>query len=178
MKLILLVITVATIVGLASGGRFRFFPSIPLGWWSLAIAGVVLQFIPVTGNAGFWALLGSFALLLAFAALNVRSPGFILILAGLFLNTIVIVANHGMPVTREALVRSGQEATLADLRAHGGAKHHLAEGDATLLPLGDAIALPQPIGQAVSPGDLCVHLGVAWCVVASLRPREPQTTRV
>ena len=178
MKLILLVITVATIAGLVSGGRFRFFPSIPLGWWSLAIAGVVLQFVPVTGDAGYWALIGSFVLLLAFAASNIRAPGFILILAGLFLNTIVIVANHGMPVTREALVRSGQEATLADLREHGGAKHHLAEGGTTLLALGDAIALPQPIGQAVSTGDLCVHLGVAWCVVASLRPRDPQTTRV
>lgn len=178
MKLILVVIAVATIVGLISGGRFRFFPSIPLGWWSLAIAGVVLQFVPLTGNAGYWALIGSFGLLLVFAALNVRAPGFILIMAGLLLNTIVIVANHGMPVTREALVRSGQEATLADLREHGGAKHHLAEGDATLLALGDAIALAQPIGQAVSPGDLCVHLGVAWCVVASLRPRDPRTTRV
>ena len=178
MKLILLVVTVATIVGLFLGGRFRFFPSIPLGWWSLAIAGVVLQFVPLTGTPGYWALLGSFVLLLAFAALNIRAPGFILIMAGLFLNVIVIVANHGMPVTREALVRSGQEATLADLRANGGAKHHLAEGDATLLSLGDAIALPQPIGQAVSAGDVSVHLGVAWCIVASLRPREPRTTRI
>jgi hypothetical protein len=177
-KLILVVVIVATIVGLLSGGRFRFFPSIPLGWWSLAIVGVVLQFLPVSGDAGYWALLGSFVLLLAFAASNVRAPGFILIMTGLLLNTIVIVANHGMPVTREALDRSGQEATLADLRQHGGAKHHLAEGDATLLALGDAIAVPQPIGQAVSTGDLCVHLGVAWCVVASLRPREPRTSRV
>jgi hypothetical protein len=177
-KLILLIITVAMIVGLASGGRFRFFPSIPLGWWSLAIAGVVLQFAPLTGNAGYWALIGSFVLLLAFAAANIRAPGFILIMAGLLLNAIVIVANHGMPVTREALVRSGQEATLADLRANGGAKHHLAAGDETLLVLGDVIAFPQPIGQAVSTGDLCVHLGVAWCIVASLRPRDPRTTRV
>jgi Family of unknown function (DUF5317) len=177
-KLILLVVVVATIVGLVSGGRLRFFPSIPLGWWSLAIAGVVLQFVPLTGDVGFWALIGSFVLLLAFATSNVRAPGFILILAGLLLNTIVIVANHGMPVTREALVRSGQEATLADLRANGGAKHHLAGGDATLLALGDAIALPQPIGQAVSTGDLCVHLGVAWCLVASLRPRDPRATRI
>jgi hypothetical protein len=177
-KLILLVIAVATIVGLLSGGRFRFFPSIPLGWWSLAIVGVVLQFLPFTGETAYWALIGSFALLLAFAALNVRAPGFILIMAGLLLNTIVIVANHGMPVTREALVRSGQEATLTDLRANGGAKHHLAGSNETLLALGDAIALPLPIGQAVSAGDLALHLGVAWCIVASLRPREPRNTRV
>jgi len=40
--LILIVIVAAMIVGLVAGGSFRNFPSIPLGWWSLAIAGVVL----------------------------------------------------------------------------------------------------------------------------------------
>ena len=38
-KLILLVIAAALIVGLLTGGSFRYFPSIPLGWWSLAIGG-------------------------------------------------------------------------------------------------------------------------------------------
>ena len=115
MKLILITVAAAIIVGLLAGGSFRYFPSIPLGWWSLAIVGVVLQFLPVTGDVGFWALVTSFALLLAFASLNLRAPGFILIFVGLVLNTIVIVANHGMPVSREALVRSGQESTLSDL---------------------------------------------------------------
>jgi uncharacterized protein DUF5317 len=174
-KLILVTIATATIVGLLAGGRFRFFPSIPLAWWSLVIAGVVLQFAPVGGDAGYFMLLGSFVLLLAFALLNLRAPGFILIFTGLLLNALVIVANHGMPVTRQALVSSGQEATLADLRAHGGAKHHLADTDSVLLSLADAIAIPRPIGQVVSVGDLCVHLGVGWCVAAALRPRQRGT---
>ncbi len=178
MKLILITVAAAIIVGLLAGGSFRYFPSIPLGWWSLAIVGVVLQFLPVTGDVGFWALVTSFALLLAFASLNLRAPGFILIFVGLVLNTIVIVANHGMPVSREALVRSGQESTLSDLRAHGGSKHHLADDGTVLLALGDSIVVPDPIGEAVSVGDLCVYVGVAWCLAASIRPRERSTARI
>jgi uncharacterized protein DUF5317 len=177
-KLILLVIAAALIVGLLTGGSFRYFPSIPLGWWSLAIGGVVLQFIPLTGDAGFWALAGSFVLLFAFALLNIRAPGFILIFCGLLLNAIVIFANHGMPVAREALIRSGQESTLADLRENGGSKHHLADEDTVLLVLGDSIVIPKPIGVAISVGDLCVYLGVAWCFVASIHPRERGTARI
>lgn len=177
MKLILITVVAAMVVGLLAGGSFRYFPTIPLGWWSLAIAGVVLQFLPVTGDVGFWALVASFALLLTFASLNLRAPGFILIFVGLVLNTIVIVANHGMPVSREALVRSGQESTLSDLRA-GGSKHHLADDGTVLLALGDSIVVPDPIGEAVSVGDLCVYIGVAWCLAASIRPRERSTARI
>ena len=177
-KLILLVIAAALIVGLLTGGSFRYFPSIPLGWWSLAIGGIVLQFLPLSGDAGFWALVASFVLLLAFALLNLRAPGFILIFCGLLLNAIVIFANHGMPVAREALIRSGQGSTLTDLRESGGSKHHLADDDTVLLVLGDSIVIPQPIGVAVSVGDLCVYLGVAWCFVASIHPRERGTARI
>ena len=133
MTLILITIVGAMIVGLLAGGSFRNFPSIPLSWWSLAIVGVVLQFLPLTGSAGSWSLTASFVLLIAFALLNFRAPGFILIFTGLLLNAIVIVANHGMPVSREALVRSGQESTLTDLQKHGGYKHHLADDDTVLL---------------------------------------------
>jgi hypothetical protein len=178
MTLILITVVGATIVGLLAGGSFRYFPTIPLGWWSLAIAGIILQFLPLTGDIAFWALVASFVLLLAFAFLNVRAPGFILICTGLLLNAIVIVANHGMPVAREALVRSGQESTLSDLRENGGSKHHLADDGTVLLLLGDSIVVPEPVGVAVSVGDLCVYLGVAWCFAASLRPRERSTARI
>ena len=178
MILILITIVGAMIVGLLAGGSFRYFPSIPLGWWSLAIVGVVLQFLPLKGNAGFWTLTASFVFLLVFALLNLRAPGFILIFTGLLLNALVIVANHGMPVAREALVRSGQESTLSDLQANGVSKHHLADDGTVLLVLGDAIVVPEPIGVAVSVGDLCVYLGVAWCFAASLRPRERSTVRI
>ena len=89
----------------------------------------MLQFIPVGGTLGTILLYASFAALLAFGVLNIRAPGFVLILIGLALNAVVIVANQGMPVTRNALERSNQSATLSELIANGGAKHHLADAN-------------------------------------------------
>jgi hypothetical protein len=169
-KLILATIVVAFVIGLATGGSVAGFPRVPIGWGWLAVAGIALQLAPLGGNAAFAALIVSFVLLIVFARLNVRAPGFLLIVAGLGLNLLVISANHGMPVTARALRDSGQPSTITDLIAHGGAKHHLAGADTLLSPLADVIAVPGPIGQAVSVGDICVHLGVAWFIVAGMWP--------
>ena len=178
MRLIMFTVVAATVAGLLAGGTLRDFPSVKIrGAW-LALAGVVLQFIPFGGAIGTAFLYASFATLVAFAAINIRARGFALILIGLALNAVVIVANQGMPVTRDALEGSNQSTTLAQLITDGGAKHHLADDDTVLLVLGDSIVIPQPIGVAVSVGDLCVYLGVAWCFVASIRPPERRTVRI
>ncbi len=162
----------ALLVGLVSGGDIRQFPTIhPRAWW-LAVVGLALQLAPIHGERGYLALLVSLVLLLAFAWINLRSPGFLLIGAGLLLNALVIVANHGMPVTQQALARSGQLATLPELRTGTMVKHRLADDGTVLLPLGDAIGIGAPVGQAVSIGDICVYLGVGWFVVAAMRPRR------
>jgi hypothetical protein len=173
-RLILLTVAVATVAGLLAGGTLRGFPFVRLrGAW-LALAGVVLQFLPAEGTLGIALLFGSFAVLLAFAAFNLRAPGFALILVGLALNALVIVANNGMPVTRHALVASNQSATLADLIANGGSKHHLARDGTVLQPLADVIALGSPIDQAISVGDVCVQLGAAWIIVFAMPRRHPR----
>ena len=173
MSLILITVALATIVGLATGGRLREFPSIPFRWWGVAIAGVALQLAPTSAALAHAALLISLAALLVFALVNLRTAGFILIFVGSVLNAAVIVANHGMPVTREALAASGEvSTTLSDLRTNGGAKHHLADDGSVLLPLADAIGIPAPVGAIVSVGDICVYLGVGWFVAAALRPRR------
>ncbi|MEA2520904.1 MAG: hypothetical protein QOI81_550, partial [Actinomycetota bacterium] len=102
---------------------------------------------------------------------------FLLILVGLALNLVVIAANHGMPVTARALRDSGQASTLSDLIANGGAKHHLADRATVLTPLADVIAVPNPVGQAVSVGDICVHLGVGWFIVAGMQPGRERRRR-
>ncbi len=172
MRLILLTVVIATVVGLLGGGSLRAFPSVPLRWWGLALVGVVLQFARTSEGFAYAALLVSLALLLVFAFVNLRAAGFILIFVGLLLNTVVIVANHGMPVTREALGTSGATSTLEELRTEGGAKHHLADDGSLLLPLADSIGISAPIDEAVSVGDLCVQAGVAWYLVVALRPRR------
>jgi len=174
MRLIMFTVVTATVAGLVAGGTFRDFPSVKIRCAWLALAGVVMQFIPLGGSIGTVLLYASFAALIAFAIINLRAHGFALILIGLSLNAIVIVANQGMPVTRNALEGSHQSATLDELIANGGAKHHLADDRTILLPLGDVIPLGAPIDQAISVGDVSVQLGAAWFIVSMMPRRHPR----
>jgi hypothetical protein len=177
MRLILLTVLVALGVGLLTGGSLRDFPTIKTRWWWLALAGVAMQFVTGGGTLERTLLLGSFVALLAYVIANIRAPGFPLVLIGLLLNLSVIAANQGMPVTRHALEASGQGDTVGELATNGdGQKHYLVvEGDGTrLLVLGDVIALGAPVRQAVSVGDIFVHLGIAWFIVVAMRRRDAE----
>jgi uncharacterized protein DUF5317 len=171
------ILAVAVLAGLLAGRSFRGFPAEPIRWGWVALVGLVLQFLPVQGDQAWLLLVGSFVVLLAFVVANVRVPGFFLLLIGISLNLVVITVNQGMPVTREALQTSGQVGTLDELRGGVSAKHHLADPDTLLTPLSDAIGIPRPFGQAVSVGDLSMYAGVAWYVVASMRPRRRALAR-
>jgi hypothetical protein len=173
MRLILAAIVLAIAIGYAIGGSLRNFGGDRLRWPLLAVAGLALQLWPVSATRsalGFGLLMGSFGLLFAFGVLNIRNPGFPLIVIGLCMNALVIGVNHGMPVQRQALVRSGQGATLVLLEKEGGAKHHLAGPGDDAMFLGDVIPVPRPVGQVVSPGDVASYAGVMWFVVASMQP--------
>jgi hypothetical protein len=171
------VVAIAAVAAIATGRTFRGFPAVQLGWAWLAFVGFALQVIPLSGELGLAALLLSFGLLLAFALRNVTSPGFVLLSLGLLLNLAVIGMNGGMPVTRAALADSGQLDTIADLERGGGNKHHLEDERSVLLPLADAIGLPDPIGQAVSVGDLLMYAGIGWFTYAATRRRDAERAR-
>jgi Family of unknown function (DUF5317) len=178
MRLILAAIVVAIVVGYILRGSLRNFSGARIRWPLLALAGLALQLWPVSATSsaqGFGLLMASFGLLFAFGVLNIRNPGFSLIVVGLCMNALVIGVNHGMPVQREALIRSGQGSTLELLAEEGGAKHHLAGPDDNLMFLGDVIPVPMPIGQVVSLGDVATYAGVMWFVIASMQPsRRPE----
>jgi hypothetical protein len=172
----------AILVGLLTGGRSGRLAEVRFRWPLAGIGGVVLQLIPASGTLGVALLLSSFVLLGLAAAANIRLPGFPLILAGLALNFLVIAVNGGMPVTSNALVASGQQATLKDLLQNGGAKHHLATSADHLVVLADAIPLGAPVRQAVSVGDILAYSGAAWFIVRGMHRRggvgsagDPQT---
>jgi hypothetical protein len=135
----------------------------------LAIIGLALQTLLPTSWWPTGALTVSFLLLIAFCLVNLRSPGFLLILAGTLMNFAVISANGGMPVGPEALIGSGQASTLQLLVEGGGAKHHLAGPDDTLMFLADVIPIPPPVRQAVSAGDVVAYVGVAYVVIVAMR---------
>jgi hypothetical protein len=174
MKLILATILLAFVLGLVAGGRPSGLSSLKVRWTPAALVGLVLQLAPVPGKTWPLVLLFvSFVLLTAFAIVNLRArvPGFVLITIGILLNFTVITVNHGMPVSREALVASHQGSTLPLLVRHAGAKHHLAGPSDDLMFLADVVALP-PLEQVVSVGDVLAYTGVVWLVVAGMRRRD------
>jgi hypothetical protein len=172
MRLVLVTFTLALVVGYLCRGRLSSLANLKVRWAPLAFVGLALQFAPLPGQAWPMTMLYlSFALLFAFAIVNLKVAGFPLILIGVVLNFTVIVANNGMPVSRHALEASGQTSTLAYLIEHGGAKHHLAGPGDHLLFLGDVIAV-RPIQQAVSLGDIFTYSGVFWLIAAGMRRRD------
>lgn len=171
MRLVLFTFPLAIGLGYLLGGRLRNLGGTRLRFAWAGLVGVLLQFAPMGGRVGYLALVGSFLFLLFVCAANVARPGFALVLIGLGMNFVVIAANEGMPVTREAIVDSGQAETIEGIDVEGGTKHHLATDD-VLLFLADRIPVAAPVRQAVSVGDIVAYAGAMWFVVAGMRRRD------
>jgi len=169
LRLLSVGLLVAIAVGYAARGRLGNLADVRFRLAWAGLAGIALQFVPVDGRAGDVVLIVSFVLLLAVAGANLRLPGFALILVGLSLNFLVIAVNRGMPVTREAIVASGQADTLPELRSLDSPKHHLRTAEDRLVFLADVIPIPSPFRQAVSVGDLMVIAGAMWFVIGAMR---------
>jgi uncharacterized protein DUF5317 len=172
------VIVLAIIAGLVAGGSIHRFAELRLRWWLLAPVGFALQGVPLPdGRHGGDLVIrmivfgASYVLVLAFAVRNWRIAGVPMIVVGLLLNGMVVTANGGMPVSRGALEASGQGEVLHLLLEDEGAKHHLLDDDDVLTPLGDVIAVPAPVGQVVSVGDVFVYAGLVWLILAVMRGR-------
>jgi hypothetical protein len=168
MRLVSIALMIAVSLGLVTGGRIGDLSRLRTRWAPLALVGLVLQVLVLPGSWSLWLLYVSFVLLTVFSVVNLRTPGFALILAGTLMNFLVIGVNQGMPVGRAALVDSGQQDTLRDLVENGGVKHHLAGPDDRLMFLGDVIPIPPPIRQAVSAGDVVAYVGVGYLVIAAM----------
>jgi hypothetical protein len=185
MKLLLAVVVLSVCLGYLFGGRLHRLEALRPRWWGLVLLGLGIQFVPLPdGVAGTdlvirTAVLAlSYSLLLTFGLVNVRMPGMFLVVIGLACNMTVIVVNGGMPASAQTLIDSGQEDVLAYLRDQevtdqGADKHHLLNDDDQLTFLADVIAVPQPIGQAVSVGDILVYAGLTWLIVATMRGWTP-----
>ena len=170
MKLMLASLSLAVLAGIVLGGRLRNLSTLRLRWTGLAMVGFALQWVYGPGTViPLTCLYVSFVLLTVFAIKNLRTVGFPVILVGVAMNFLVIGLNQGMPVARQALIASGQADTLDDLMNNPWPKHHLASDDDLVLFLGDVIAVPQPVGQAISVGDLFTYGGVGVVIVAGMR---------
>jgi hypothetical protein len=168
MSPIVVVVVLAVVTGLLSGGSLRRFEHARLHWWGAALAALALQAVPALPPLS---LLVSYACLLAFVLVNRRVAGTALMFAGLALNLAVIAPNGGMPVDPSALEAVGGEPAVV-----AGGKHHLREPDDVLAQLGDVIPLP-PLKAVISVGDVVLYAGVGWFVVFVMLGRTRENRR-
>lgn len=169
----LLALGVGVALGLHWGGRI----DNVRGWtpvlWEALVGGLALTvLLDLVGWSGWFVTLLSIlatGAILAFAVLNIRVGGMVLVVAGLGLNLLVTVLNWGMPVSTSALVSAGvvDSSTASGLTLSGG--RVVGEG-ARLGFLGDVI--PLPWGQVISIGDVLVLVGIALVTASVLRRYE------
>ena len=179
---IIAIVMLSVATGFVAGGDLRRFEALHVHWWVLALAGLVLQGMPLPSYAwitprllGAIVLLASYVLLLAFLTVNRWIPAAKVMAAGLLLNLLVVGLNAGMPVAPGAIATAG--GTVAEVAASESTKHHVQE-DRDLLPfLGDVIPLPEPAGIVLSVGDVLLYLGIAWFIVAVMTGRSRENPR-
>jgi len=173
-------LAVSIAVAFIRGGRLTHLEEWPPRWGGLAAAALMLQVGVVLLNPQpLWVnqalIASSIVILLAFAFVNRRLPGFSLLAVGIVANAVAMAANGGrMPVSPDALVRAGL-GSLAQLPQgtllEGSKDILLRPEDANLWWLGDVIPIPPPVSVVLSGGDLVVAAGGAWYWQRALFPR-------
>jgi hypothetical protein len=169
----LLAISIGVGLGLYWGGHLENLLSWRPPLWQALVGGVVVSFLvdllKVDGFLGAFLVIAATAAILAFAVVNLRIGGMVLVVAGVGLNLLVTVLNWGTPVSGSALVSAGivEESELSDITLTGG--RELADG-ALLGFLGDTI--PLPWGHVVSIGDLLTLIGICLVTASVVRRYE------
>ena len=178
MKLVAIGLVLGIAVGYLLGGRLSQLSELKPRYAPLALIGLSLQLVNPPGAWPLVLLIVSFVLLTAFTVANIRIVGFAAILAGVAMNFAVIAVNGGMPVSLERRSsRPVRRRPSPRCIEHRGVKHHLAGPDDRLLFLGDVIAIPPPVGQVISIGDIFMYGGVAIVIAGSMRRRRAPSPR-
>lgn len=181
MVLVAFTVVGAVLVGLARGGRLRHLGDVRLRrpWLVAAAVAAQVLLLPLalwgaSGQAAAPVLLGASQLaLLAFLWANRTLPGVPIVFLGLLLNALVMTANGGMPVSREAL--AAVEGIAADqVVTFTPAKHQLLEPGDPLPLLADVLPIPV-LRTVVSVGDIVLAGGVGVLVSNLMRPRRART---
>lgn len=167
LTLSLILVAAGLIAGIAQGGKISNLAKMEFRWVWLVFVGLAVQvgtevysiFVdPRLGEdrRGILLLASSYALLIAFLALNREKPGTPLMALGLLLNIVVIFANGGMPVSLPAARAAGFDPS-GYLRA--SIKHQPMGPGTVLWFLGDIVPLPV-LRNIVSVGDVLLGLGI------------------
>jgi hypothetical protein len=152
------------VVGLAAGGNWRNLERFDLRLWPGLLAGVIARAVaPFIGGLGLSASIAGLMLITLVAVVNRALPGALLIGLGSVLNTIVTLANAGMPVDLGALAASGKPVPSDGL--------HVLTGPETRLPfLADVLLVPL-VNNIYSVGDVVLAIGGFWMTFRLVKER-------
>ena len=178
----------AIVVGMAGGalarGRLSNLPMLKLRRvWILFVALLIQVLIfplfspqPLLPYAIAPLHLASYALVLGWIAMNLRTRPMWMVGLGGVLNFLVLAVNGGyMPVSLDALARAGQASTADHLAAAGVYANVIPMGaDTRLNVLGDILAMPDwvPLARVFSLGDIVIAFGIAWLVAKGMMGNE------
>jgi len=169
-----LVVLVAALVPLVTGGSYRRLADAPWRWGGLLALGLGLQVLLDTGlvpksawhNVGFGILVASYVLIVGFCAGNVIVRGMAVVLIGVALNGFIITIDQGMPVKVPPDWQSSSN------RVSATVKHHPRVPGDHLLALTDIIVL-RKLDAVISFGDLIIAFGLVDAMFwASRRTRR------
>jgi Family of unknown function (DUF5317) len=165
------------VIGLARGGTIEALSRVRVHRpWLLAGVVIVLVLARVEPRLNGPGWVAATVLMAGFAATNNRLPGLSLVLAGLALNTIVIVANGGqLPVSLWGAERAGIRAE----KVLSSPVYEPGDSRTVLRPATDVIPLALPgVPSVVGLGDVLMASGVGlFGAVAPVRARRTLAAR-
>ncbi|HEY5686248.1 MAG TPA: DUF5317 domain-containing protein [Acidimicrobiia bacterium] len=174
---LVVVLFVAMTVAVLRGGRLTNLADIRLRWWLLLPVGFLIQWATLllpdrswAPTAGVSLIIVSYVCLVSMIFANRERAGMWLAGVGILLNLIVILANGGMPVLREAAVVAGGFTGEIDLGGSFNYKHVVLDRSTRLPFLADVI--PMRVaghGQVISLGDVFLAVGLGRFLEAELR---------
>jgi hypothetical protein len=177
-----LVVLVAALVPLLTGGSYRRLAEAPWRWGGLLALGLGLQLLLDTGliprsswhSVGFGMLVASYVLLIGFCSGNLLVRGMAVVLIGVALNAFVVTIDQGMPVRIPPDWHQGRGHVSTTV------KHHPREPGDHLLALTDIIVLRR-LDTVISFGDLIIAFGlidaIYWASRRSRRSRALSPAR-
>ncbi len=152
------------VLGLAFGGNWRNLQTFDLRLWPGLLVGVAARAIaPFLGGFALSAWLAGLLLVALVAVVNRSLAGAWLIALGSLLNTVVTLANAGMPIDPGALAASGKPGPSDGL--------HVILGPESRLPVLADVLLVPVINNIYSVGDVALAIGGFWMAFRLLKPR-------
>jgi len=176
--LLLYAVILGLVAGVLSGGKLAALGMTHIGLWPVALIGLFAQLLlfssPLAAVVGPWGpslyVVSTVAVLMALVV-NLRQPGFWLIIIGALANFAVIIANGGqMPAAPDAWAALNGVAAVPTT----GFSNSVLAGPHTVLPfLGDNFVLPRPapLANIFSIGDVLIGAGGALFVYQAMHGR-------